>query len=129
MVDKIMLLSHPSFHEKNVKFMINILLLNNYPVHLIFTITNYRIKFLFNNKSSIDKNKTSIASTPIMPENKNFFIIPYIKKLSNALSRSLINKKDISLAYRSFNKLNKFIKVQKDPVDHEKSLIRILLLY
>lgn len=94
MIDKIMLLSHSTFHEKNFKLMINILLKNDYPLHLIFKIENNRIKYLLNNKLTKHvKEKTTIESPSPLPDKKKFFVIPYIKQLSDALSKSIKNKK------------------------------------
>jgi len=37
LIDKVLLLSHPEFHQKNFSDMINILLNDNYPLDIIFS--------------------------------------------------------------------------------------------
>jgi len=51
MVDRVFLLSESKFHEKNVTFIINTLLNNDYPLNFIFNTINNRLK------SFIKKNK------------------------------------------------------------------------
>ncbi|KYN19992.1 hypothetical protein ALC57_07763 [Trachymyrmex cornetzi] len=46
LLDRIILLSHPEFHNKNIETMINTLLNNGYPLDLIFITINKRIKSL-----------------------------------------------------------------------------------
>ena len=43
-LDRILLLSHPKFHEKNISDLIHILLSNNYPLKFIFSTIKNRIK-------------------------------------------------------------------------------------
>jgi len=46
LLDKIIFLSHPQFHAKNIQDLINILLKNCYPSEFIFCIINNKIKQL-----------------------------------------------------------------------------------
>jgi len=47
-------------------------------------------------------------------------IFPYIKSISNKIIK-LINKSKNMIDYRCLNKLNKFIKVDKDKNQHDKN--------
>ena len=42
--DRIVFLSYPEYHKKNIESMINILLINGYPLDIIFSRINNRIK-------------------------------------------------------------------------------------
>jgi len=48
LIDRTILLSHPQFHEKNLKIIINTLLNNCFPLSVIFATINKRIKTLTN---------------------------------------------------------------------------------
>ena len=107
--DHVILLSHPKFHVKNLSSAIEILLDNNYPLDFIFNVFRERIKTLIhNNKSSKNPNKN-------ISESASFFTIPYIQNFSekfNNVTRPL----NVRISYQSLNKLNKIIKVHKDPL-------------
>jgi len=50
-VDRVFLLSYPKFHPENLRFVIKVLLNNNYPLlKFIFNTINTRLKFLFSNQ-------------------------------------------------------------------------------
>jgi len=51
LVDKIFLLLHPEFHQKNFAFIIRVLLANDYPLRLIFNTIGSKIKSLINDKT------------------------------------------------------------------------------
>jgi len=51
MIDKIFLLSHPKFHERNLNFIIDTFINNNYPLQFIFNTIQTRLKSLFNKKT------------------------------------------------------------------------------
>jgi len=46
LVDKAILLSHPIFQEKNLEYVVRVLIDNDYPLELIFSRINLRIKTL-----------------------------------------------------------------------------------
>jgi len=50
LIDRAFLLSHPTFHKKNLEFVVEVLLDNGYPLELIFEKMNSRIKTLINSK-------------------------------------------------------------------------------
>jgi len=65
LIDTAFLLSHSSFYQKNIEFVIELLLENGYPLNLIFGKINSRLKTLiYNNRNptlrnNLDKNKNS----------------------------------------------------------------------
>ncbi|KYN13631.1 hypothetical protein ALC57_14176 [Trachymyrmex cornetzi] len=56
LLDRIILLLHPEFHNKNIETMINTLLNNDYPLDLIFITINKRIKSLSRGKNLYKNN-------------------------------------------------------------------------
>jgi len=50
MVDRVFLFSHPRFYLENLKFVIEILLKNDYPLKFVFNAINSRLKFLLSNR-------------------------------------------------------------------------------
>ena len=58
LVDKAILLAHPKYHQKNLSFIIETFLNNDYPLEFTFEAINTKIKKLaLNNKIKSDKNK------------------------------------------------------------------------
>jgi len=57
LVDRALLLSHPSFHQKNLELIVNILQNNSYPTDIIFKYINLRAKKLFNTKLASNSTK------------------------------------------------------------------------
>ena len=45
-IDRILFLAHPEYNKKNIESMISVLLSNGYPLHIIFSIINSKIKTL-----------------------------------------------------------------------------------
>jgi len=58
MVNKIVCLFHPRFHQKNLIDTIQIFLNNGYPLSLIFSIINNRIKYHIHNYNFTHKIST-----------------------------------------------------------------------
>jgi len=115
LIDRVLLLSHPSFHKKNFDLVIKILLNNGYPLNLIFSTIKKRLynKFdLFNRVDDfiIDKQLTTKEDG----KNNKFFCIPFIPNISTKISMLFKNVPFLRMAYRGINKLNRFIKVQKN---------------
>lgn len=56
---------------------------------------------------------------------KKYVVVLYINNLTHQISKVFPNKSEISLGFRGINKLNKFIKVLKDPLhnDDNKNVI------
>jgi len=117
LINKAFLLSYPSFHQKNIEFVIELLLENGYPLNLIFGKINSRLKtFIYNNRnptlrSNLDKNKNSSDDI-----NKKIIVLPYINKISESIADT-IDKLQYIMGYRVLNNLGRFIKVHKDTND------------
>jgi len=85
--DRTLVLSHPSFHIKNIKDSIRILVQNGYPLQLIFSTINNRIrKFTKNGIKEQDKKIDSDNTST-----RKFFTVPYIKDISESFRKH--NKK------------------------------------
>jgi len=106
LVDRAVLLSHPIFHQKNLEYVIGVLLDNSYPIDLIFNKVGIRIKEL------IRKINLKTPEQKLEQERK-MIVFPYIKNISEMIN-SAINKKDYMIGYRILNKLTGFIKRHKD---------------
>jgi hypothetical protein len=107
MVDRMILLSHPQFHRKNLSLVVNTLLDNNYPLHFIFAMIRCRLKHLFYKNSAEEEEKTVL---------RRFFTVPYINSVSEKFL-SFPLKYDCSVIFTIPHKLNKFITTEKDHID------------
>jgi len=67
MVDRVFLLSHPTFHQKNLEYCINILLENGYLLPFLFKKMNDRLKTLISNNRTTSSKK--INNTAIREKN------------------------------------------------------------
>ena len=118
MVDRAFLLSHPKYHCKNIKFIIDTLLKNDYPLTFIFDTINTRIKSLLNKR-------TCRQDEPLSEEERRtFFTVPYVQGISEEFKR-VVKDHNVNLSFFSLNKLNKFIKAQKDvlPTQSNKNVV------
>ncbi|KYM96621.1 hypothetical protein ALC62_12713, partial [Cyphomyrmex costatus] len=113
LVDRVLHLSHPMYHEQNFDKIIKILIQNGYPLKLIFDTIKRRI----HKKIDIYKNSNKINNNDNNSNNKikyNYFTIPYISNMSNKI-KNYFNKCDtFKLAYKGINRLDRIVKVQKD---------------
>ncbi|KYM96032.1 hypothetical protein ALC62_03912 [Cyphomyrmex costatus] len=107
-IDKIILLCHPKFHNRNLIDAINIFLLNGYPLDFIFTTIKNRLKFHINKISSNNNNNNSL---------KKFFAIPFVDSVSNKF-KPIANIFTCKLAYTIPNTLRNFIKRGKDKLEY-----------
>jgi len=105
--DRTLWLSHPNFQEKNMVETINILINNGYPLQLIFSTINNRIKYL--STSGIKQHPKEERSS----NNKQFFTIPYVKNISENFKR-VAKKYNLNLAFSTTNSFSNFIKTGKD---------------
>jgi len=110
LVDRIFLLLHPEFHQKNLAFIIRVLLENDYPLGLIFHAIGSRIKSLINSKA-IQQNNNKDNET--INNNKIWFTVPYIKSISDKFE-NIINGSVSRVSFYNMNKLSRLIKAQKD---------------
>jgi len=111
LVDRIFLLSHPEFHQKNLALIIKILLENDYPLEFIFNTIRSRIKSLINDKTMQQKNNNQ--KNELNNNKKIWFTVPYIKPTSDKF-KNIINGMVSRVSFYSMNKLGKLIKAQKD---------------
>jgi len=112
-------LSHPKYHQKNLELCVRFLCENGYPFTVIFETINKRIKKLIAKliKGVNEKLITEVSGgTDPETENKKHFVIPYVRGISE-ITASLINKSIFTVGFRILNKMNKYIKVQKDVTD------------
>jgi len=106
LVDRAILLSHPIFHQKNLEYVIKVLIDNSYPLDLIFNRIAIRIKELIR-KMNLKKPEQKAV------QERKMIVFPYIKNISETIN-SAIDKKDYMIGYRILNKLTGFIKRHKD---------------
>jgi len=122
LVDRAFLLSHPGFHQKNLEFVIETLVINDYPLNIIFKVITDRIKSLINKKTS----KQQITSTDTNEQQTTkWFTILYINTVSEKFKNAIADT-SLKLAFHSFNKLSKIIKVHKDPLPNSQKKKRDL---
>jgi len=65
MIDRALLLSHPRYHNKNINFIINTFLQNDYPLQFIFNTINLRLKTIINKRNNthiIEENNNNIRN-------------------------------------------------------------------
>ncbi|KAM0737118.1 hypothetical protein ACS0PU_000211 [Formica fusca] len=108
LIDRVFLLSHPSFHQNNFKLIIEILLDNGYPLNFVFRVLHERLKTLIHRISDNSVDSTREGKTV------SYFTIPYVPAISEQFKR-ITKDLNVRLSYQSLNKLNSFIKVHKDP--------------
>lgn len=110
-------LSDPSYHSKNIKLVIDILLCNGYPLDCIFNTINDRLKFLFD-KTLCSSRLQALSGEMVVDSerkpSKTFFPIPCLPKISESFKRVLNNY--TILSFIGNNRLSRFIKVLKDPL-------------
>ena len=112
LVDKVVSLSHPMFHQKNFDMIINILLTNGYPIEIIFDNIKKRLhKKFFNDKP--DDNGTEYNNEKV------YFTVPYVEGISHKFKYIFKDDPMISMAYTGLNRLSRFIRAQKDILPQE----------
>jgi len=116
-IDRAFLLSHFRFHQKNIEFIIDLLLENGYLLNLIFEKINSRIKtHIYNKKkhiSGFDKNNNNLNDNT---NNKKIIVFPYIKEILERVAFTFDKSKYIT-GYRTLNSLGGIIRIHKDPKD------------
>ncbi|KYQ49832.1 hypothetical protein ALC60_11007 [Trachymyrmex zeteki] len=118
LVDRIFWLSHPEFQEKNLNLVKKILIENDYPINFILKTISERIKLLIKKTNSCTTNNKS-DSSQIKKHKIKWFTIPYVQGISEKF-KNFINGIEQRVSFFSLNKLNKFIKVHKDPSPNEE---------
>ncbi|XP_018306455.1 uncharacterized protein [Mycetomoellerius zeteki] len=112
LTDRVLLLSHPSFHRKNLDKIIRILLNNGYPLNLIFSTINKRLHKKFSNHNN------QIANNKKVEKKQIYFTVPFIAGISERIKNLLKKTNIIKIAYKGINKLSNYIRVQKDKLPH-----------
>jgi len=105
LLDRVLQLSHPQFHSKNLEESIRILVNNGYPLNFIFSTINNRLHYLEENGIK-KREKTD-------PSKQTFFTIPYVNGISEGF-RNVAKKHNFNLSFLTTNSLQKFIKTGKD---------------
>jgi len=83
---------------------------NNYLLDMIFSSIRKRLSVKFKQLN----NQEEPSSTNEIRD--NFFVIPYINHTAEKFIQYLKNIPNFKLAFYGINRLNKFIKVQKNPL-------------
>jgi len=109
MIDRALLLSHPRYHNKNINFIINTFLRNDYPFHLIFDKINLRLKTMVNKRNNTHTNNENNNNISKI----NWFTIPYFPNISERF-KNIVKNQNVKLSFDSLNKLNGIIKAQKN---------------
>jgi len=108
MIDRVFLLSHPRYHQKNFNFIIDTCLSNGYPLGFIFDTISSRLRNLFNKRTK--KQNTDDKKDDGY---KGWFLIPYIPKLADKF-KYIADMIKTKLAFFSVEKLGRLIRAQKD---------------
>jgi len=119
MIDKILLLSYPKFHQKNIEETINILLNNSYPLQFIFSSIRSRINFMIKKDPSKIFKKKERGNTSKIADNtnkKDYFTVPHIYTISESFS-PIAKKFNFNIFFNIPNTLKKYIKTGKDSLD------------
>jgi len=94
LIDKVFLLSHPVFHYKNIKIVINILLNNDYPLDFILhTCFNRLKKLLFTSDTGINRLQNTDGNNSI-----TYFTIPYVPSISERF-KHIVKDLNVRLSY------------------------------
>ena len=101
------------FHTKNLTFIINVLLDNDYPLTFIFDTVNQRIKNLIKNRHITHKD---LDDNVCANESASWLTVPFIPFHTEKCKR--FNRNDIRASFHSSNKMGKYIKVKKDICPH-----------
>ncbi|XP_018337091.1 PREDICTED: uncharacterized protein LOC108745430 [Trachymyrmex septentrionalis] len=109
--DRAFLLSDGMFHTKNLTSIINILLQNDYPLDFIFDSINQRIKNLIKKRHRVHN---VVTDSDLTNESTSWLTVPFIPLHTEKFRTLNKNKSDIRVAFHSPNKMDKYIRVQKD---------------
>jgi len=113
LVDRVILLSHPEFHKDNFNFIINTLMDNGYPLNLIFSVIKRKLYCRF---QTHDLQKRMDLENSQVTNSQPYFTIPYVSCVASKFIQFFKNISFCKLSFSCLNKLNKFIKVHKDPL-------------
>jgi len=112
LIDKILFLSHPKFHEQNLKKTIKLLLDNCFPLFFNFCTINKRIKQI---AYSINKfNKDNKEQKQVV--RKEYFTIPYVNSILESFTL-VCARFGFHMSHSILNILKKRIKRGKDKLE------------
>jgi len=111
LVDHAIKLSHPIFHEKNLRLCIKLLLDNSYPLDMIFNRINSRLKKLFVYRTDTTSNEKNLDTNS--NNDKKIVVLPYVSPLADFITSNIDSSKAI-IGFRYLNKLSQLIKTHKD---------------
>jgi len=115
LVDHAIKLSHPTFHEKNLRLCIKLLLDNGYPLNMIFNKINLRLKKLFVHRvtKSLSVTNTDIDSN----SDRKIIILPYVNPLSDFISSNIDSSKAL-VGFRCLTNCLGLLKYTKTSTNH-----------
>ena len=119
LIDRALLLSHPIYHKVNIMKCIQILIDNGYPLNIIFTEINRRIKKLIYRKNSEMDDNLNENIHAVSDKKISRLVFPYIQHITDALTKKFHHNHLIG--YRCINKLNNIVKVHKDTVQRTEN--------
>jgi len=111
LVDRMFMISHPSFHKKNLELIIKILLENDNPLNFIFKTISNRFRHLITNSNKTQNDQKISHLNKI---GNSWFVIPYFGSYSEKF-REVVGVSDMRVAYYGV-KLRNNIKAHKDPL-------------
>jgi len=111
LVDRALLLSHPKFHEINLKKAIEVLLDNCF-LPFIFSTINRRIKQLSYKENIFNKEDKKVKNS----DKIEFFTIPYVNSVSEGFL-PVCGRFGFCMSYSIYNTLKRYIKRGKDGLD------------
>lgn len=125
-VDRVFLLSHPKYDKENLKRIIRTFLDNDYPVKFIiyiFDTINLRLKSLFKRKTLKQSEKSNHMTND--KEKISWFTIPFLPVIYEKFKK-ITKDLNVKIAFFSLNKLNRFVKAEKDVLAHNSNKKRCL---
>lgn len=110
LVDKIVFLSHPSFHKKNFDLITSTLVKNNYPLSFISKHIKKRVCKHFSELNYVQTNNN------LSPNNNLHLVLPYVDNFYHSLKNTLLSH-NIKLINKTCNKFSDIIRLGKDRLD------------
>jgi len=112
LIDRVIQLSHPEFHQRNFDHIIRILLDNGYPLSLIFSSIRRRLHARFH--SCIGGGLTNGSENEKERVKPLYFTIPYVSSIASNFIQFFKKIPFCKLAFSCLNKLDRFVGVHKD---------------
>jgi len=93
LIDRVILLSHPRFHQQNLDFVIRVLVDNGYPLDVIFATIRRRLH------ARCDRNSHNVPQDDRNNQNQPFFVIPYVSAIASKFKKFFKNISFTRLAF------------------------------